>query len=116
MLRVIFFPQWGWNILPRIVFEFFQPDTVLVNFCFDIAIGRTGERHSYRAGTTVTRQTNDANIMSEIFTSKLRTNTKLLTGLEQHFFQLNITECLSLLVSAGGQIVVIFRRGQLGNF
>ncbi|STF44651.1 Uncharacterised protein [Escherichia coli] len=56
----------------------------------------------------MTRQTNDANIMSEIFTPKLRTNTKLLTGLEQYFFQLNITECLSLLVSAGGQIVVIF--------
>ncbi len=27
---------------PRIVFQFFRPDTVLVNFCFDIAIRGTG--------------------------------------------------------------------------
>ena len=95
--------------MPRIMFEFFQPDTVFVNFGLNIAIGGTGERHGNWAGAAVAWQTNNTNIMSEIFATKLSTNTKLLAGVEQCFFQFNIAECLSLLVSAGGQIIVVFR-------
>ena len=59
------------------------------------------------------RQTDNANIMREIFTAELRANTKFTAGVEQGRFQRRIAERLPQFVTVSGQIVVILRRGQL---
>ncbi|MNN93620.1 hypothetical protein D3C81_2121050 [compost metagenome] len=59
------------NVFPRIVFQFFDPDTVAVDLRFDIAIRRAGDAHPDRTRRTVSRQTDDADIVSKIFAAEL---------------------------------------------
>ncbi|MNI51232.1 hypothetical protein D3C73_1059440 [compost metagenome] len=90
------------------MFKFLQPDTVLINFGFNIAVCRAGEGHGDRAGATVAWQANDANVVREVFTAKLCANTKLAAGIEQRRLQCGIAERLTQFVAAGWQVIVIF--------
>ncbi|SQI26474.1 Uncharacterised protein [Salmonella enterica subsp. arizonae] len=78
--------------------KFFQPDTVLIDFRFDITVGGTGERHCDGAGAAVARQANYADIVGEIFTTKLRANAKFAAGIEQGLFKRSIAERLAQFI------------------
>ena len=107
-LGAVFHAQGFRNKFSRIVFEFFQPDAAFVDLRFNIAVGRAGERHCDGAGAAVTRQADNADIMSEIFAAKLCSDAKLAAGIEQDCFQRRVAKRLAQLVSAGRQGVVIF--------
>ena len=49
------FTEFGRNQLTRIAVEFFNPNTLFVDFTFDVTVGRTGHAQTYRTGSTVTR-------------------------------------------------------------
>ena len=66
-----------------VVVEFLDPDAVAVDFALDVAVGRARNPHSYGTRCAVTRQTNDADIMSKIFSAELCAETYF-TGFFEH--------------------------------
>lgn len=54
-LGAVFYPVRIGDKFARIMLEFFQPDTVFINFGFNIAVGRSGEGHRDWAGAAVAR-------------------------------------------------------------
>lgn len=66
------------NVLRRIVLQFFDPDPVTVNFGFNVAVSRAGDAHADRAGGSVARKSNHANIMGKVFTAELRNQAEIL--------------------------------------
>ncbi len=99
--------QFFWNVLAWIVFQFFDPDTFAVNFRFDITVSRTGDAHTDRAGCAVTWQTDNADVVREVFTAKLRAKTEFLGLFQQFLFQLDIAERLTMFVPFRRQFIVI---------
>ena len=95
------------NIFARIALQFLNPDPLAIDLGFDIAIRRAGDAHAHRAGGAVARQADDANIVGEVFTAKLRTEAKVLRFQQQLVFELNIAESLAVLVALGRQAVVV---------
>ena len=104
------------NILTRVVLKLLNPDPVAVDFRFDVTVSGAGDTHADWAGGTVARQADHADIVSEVFTTKLRTQTQVLRFLEQFLFELNIAERLAVLVAFGWQRVVVAGGGELNGF
>ncbi|MNE31929.1 hypothetical protein D3C80_1255200 [compost metagenome] len=95
------FAQCFRDVFPRVVLQLLDPDTVAVDFGFDIAVGGARHAHSYRARGTVTRQANHADIVGKIFAAKLRAQPKILRFDQQFLFELNIAERLTVFVPFG---------------
>ncbi len=91
----------------------FNPDTLLIDLTFDITVSRAGNSHTYRTGSTVTRQTNDTYVVCIIFTTELSTQTNVVSRFQNFFFQFDITESTAILVTACRQVVIIMSRSQL---
>ena len=93
--------------------QLFNPDTVLVYFTFDITVGRTRYAQTYlRTRSSVAGQTDNAYIMSIIFTSELCTQTNLMRFFKNFLFQFDITESTSVLITRSRKIVVIMSRSK----
>ncbi|CST12086.1 Uncharacterised protein [Shigella sonnei] len=99
--------QFLWNVLTWIVFQFFDPDTFAVDFRFNVTVSGAGDAHAYRAGCAVTWQTDNANVVREVFTAKLRAKTEFLGLFQQFLFQLDIAERLTMFVPFRRQFIVI---------
>lgn len=84
--------QFLWNVLAWVVFQFFDPDTFAVDFRFNVTVSGAGDSHAYRAGCAVTWQTDNADVVREVFTAKLRAKTEFLCLFQQFLFQLDIAE------------------------
>ena len=54
----------------------------------------------------MTRQTDDADIVSQILTTELSTQTNLLSLLDEFLLQVNVAECTTGLITRCGQAVV----------
>ena len=65
------------------IVKLLDPDTVLIDLGLDVAVGRARNPHSYGTRCAVTRQTNDADIMSKIFSAELCAETYF-TGFFEH--------------------------------
>ena len=87
-----------------------------VDLRFDITVSRAGDAHTDRAGCTVTRQADHADVVSEVFTAKLRTQTKILRFDQQFFFQFHIAERLSVLIPFRWQFIIVFSGSQFHRF
>lgn len=61
----------------------------------------------------MTRQANYANIVGEIFPAELGAEAKFLRFFQQFLFQVEIAECLAVLVTFRRQRVVIVSAGEL---
>ena len=72
--------------------ELLHPDAVAVDFSFYVAVSRAAYAHAYGARCAVTRHTDHADIVSEIFAAELRAETDALSGLEQFLLKLHIAE------------------------
>ena len=64
----------------------------------------------------MTWQANHADVMSEVFTTKLRTQTKILRFDQQFFFQFHIAERLTVLIPFRWQFIIVFRGSQFHRF
>ena len=104
------------DVLARVALQFFNPDTVAVDFSLDIAVSGAGDAHADRAGGSVTRQANHADVVGEVFAAELRAKAEILRFQQQLLLQLNIAERLAVLVTFGGQAIVVARGGQLHGF
>ena len=100
------FTEFGRNQFTRIAVELFNPDTVLVDFTLDVTVGRAGNAQAYRTRSTVTRQTDNTYIMSQILTSELCTKTNSVSFFQHFFLQLYITECTAEFVTRSRQVVI----------
>ncbi len=100
------------NIFSRIVLQLLDPDTVAVDFRFDVTVGGAGDTHADRAGGAVARQTDHPDIVGEVFPAELRAEAEVLRFLQQLLLQLHVAERLTVFVTFGRQTVVIAGRGQ----
>ena len=110
------FAQLFRDIFAWIMFQFFDPNPLTVDLCFDITVSRTRDAHTDRAGCAVTWQANHADVVSEVFTAKLRTQTKILRFDQQFFFQFHIAERLSVLIPFRWQFIIVFSGSQFHRF
>jgi len=60
--------------LSGVAFEFFEEEAVFGDFCFRLAVGRTGDAKTDGAGGTVARKADDADVVGKVFATKLGTN------------------------------------------
>ena len=90
-----------------------QPDTVGIDLSLDITVSRTRYTHTDRTAGTMTRQTDYADIVSQVLTTKLGTQTNLLSLLNQLLLQVDITESTTSLITCCGQTIVELDRSQL---
>ena len=100
------------NQTARIFIEFLNPDTILVDFTFDVTVGRA--RNSQTDGTwcTVTGQADDTYVVCQILTAELCTEADLMSFLEYLFFKFDITESTSVLITCSRQFIIIMSRSQ----
>ena len=95
------------NELAGVTVEFLDPNTVLVDFTFDVSVGRAAHSQSYRAGGSVAGQTDNAYVVCQIFTAELCAESDTVRFFQDLFFQLDVTECSSEFVSGRGQTIVV---------
>ena len=100
------------NQFARIAIQFLNPDTFFVNLALDVTVGRAGNAQTYRTGSTVTGQTDDAYIVSEVFTTELRTKTYFMSFCQHFFLQFYIAESTTVFITCSGQFIVVMGRSQ----
>ena len=101
------------NKFVRLIVHLFNPDTIFVDLTFDIAVGRARNAQTNRTAGTMTRQTDNAHIVSKILTTKLCTQTNFVGFFQHLLFKFNIAESTTGFVAGSRQIVVIMSRGKL---
>ena len=95
-----------------VVIEFFNPDTVFVDFALDVAVGRATHTKTHRARSSVARKANHTNVVGKVFTTKLRTKTNLASFFEQAGFEFYVTESATSFISSSGERIVEVSRSQ----
>lgn len=95
------------NEFAGVTVEFLDPNTVLVDFTFDVSVGRAAHSQSYGAGCSVAGQTDNAYVVCQIFTAELCTESDTVRFFQDLFFQLDVTESSSEFVSGRGQTIVV---------
>ncbi len=97
----------------RIRVHLLNPNTVGIDLALDIAVGRTAHAHTDRTACTVARQTNHADVVSQILTTELCTESNLVSLVEELVLQVDVAERATGLVACSRQRVVIFYRSEL---
>ena len=100
------------NVASWLVVEFFDPDTVFVDFTFNITVSRAANTHTYRARCAVARHTHDTDVVSKIFTTKLCTKTDAVSFFEDLFFEFYIAESTTEFVTCSREFVVVVSRSE----
>ena len=95
-----------------VIIEFFNPDTIFVDFALDVAVGRATHTKTYGARSTVARKANHADVVGKVFTTKLRTKTNLASFFKQASFEFYITESATSFISSSGEGIVEVSRSQ----
>ena len=101
-----------WNVASWLVVEFFDPDTVFIDFTFDVTVSRAAYAHTYRARCAVARHTHDADVVSEIFATKLSAKTDAISFFEDLFFEFYIAESTTEFVTCSREFVVVVSRSE----
>ena len=65
-LAVLFWDQFGW-----IIIHLFEPDTIRIDFCLDVSVGRAANTEPDGARCAVARQTDHADVVSKCLATKL---------------------------------------------
>ncbi len=92
--------------LRRVRVHLLQPDTVGIDLRLDISVSRTTDTHTDRTTCTMTRQTDHTDVVSQILTTKLGTQTDLLSLLEEFLLEIDITEGTTCLITCRRQTIV----------
>ena len=102
-----------WYKLRGVVVHLLQPNTVAVYLCLDVSVGRTAYSHAYRAACAMARKANHPDVMSQVFTAELCTESYLMSLIKQLLLQVYITESTAGLIACCRQIVIILNASQL---
>ena len=95
--------------------EFFDPDTVAVDLRLDITVGRAADAHAYGARSAMTRHTDHTDIVGEILTAELSSESDIVGGVEEFLLEFDISESVAILIALSGEIVVILHRSLLDS-
>ena len=104
------FTEFCRNQLTRFIIHLFNPDTIFIDLTFYITVSRTGNAQTDRTRSTVTRQADDADIVSHILTTKLCTQANLISFFQYLFFQFHIAESTPVFITGSRQLVIIVSR------
>ena len=63
--------------------KLYDKETLFGDFGLDVAVGGTGNGHADRTGSTVTGETNDSHVVSEVLPAELGADAKFVGGVEQ---------------------------------
>ena len=100
------------NQAAGVVVHTLNPDTVLVDFAFDVTVCRATDAQTDGATCTVAGQADNTHIVSHILAAELCAQTYLVCLLQQLFLQLHIAERTPRLIARSGQAVVVVGRCQ----
>ena len=95
--------------------EFFDPDTIAVDLRLDITVGRAADAHTYGARSAMTRHTDHTDIVGEILTAELSSESYIVGGVEEFLLEFDISESVAILIALSGEIVVILHRSLLDS-
>ena len=101
------------NQLCWVLIHLLQPDTVLVDLSLDVTVGRTAYTHTDRAAGTVARQTDHADIVSQILTAELCTQTNFVSLFKELVLQVDVAESTTSLITCSRQLIIVLDRSQL---
>ena len=97
----------------RMAVQLLDPDTVFVDLTFHVTVGRTTDTQTDRTGSAVPRQTDDTDIMCQILSAELCSQTDIVNFGQHFFFQFYIPESTAILIAGRRQFVIIMCRSQL---
>ena len=98
------------NQFGRVRVHFFEPNAVAVDFRLDVAVGRARNAHSDGTRSAVARQSDDADVVRQMFAAELCAKPDFMGFLQQFLLQVDVAEGASRLVARRGQRVVVFNR------
>ena len=101
------------NQLCWVLVHLLQPDTVLVDLSLDVAVGRAAYTHTDRAAGTMTRQTDDTDVVSQVLTTKLCTQANFVSLIEELVLQVDVAEGTTSLITCCRQLIIVLDRSQL---
>ena len=81
----------------------FEPNAVTVDLSLDVAVGRAADAHADGAAGTVTRQTDNADVVSHVFAAELCAEPDVVGFLQQLLLQVDVAEGTACLVARRGQ-------------
>ena len=84
------------NQLCWVLIHLLQPDTVLVDFSLDVAVGRAAYTHTDRTAGTMTWEANYADVVSQVLATKLCTQADFVSLFKEFVLQVNITESTTM--------------------
>ncbi len=90
------------NQFTRIAVELFNPDTFFIDFTLDVTVGRAGNTQTHGTGRTVTRQADDADVVSQILAAELGTEANLMSFFQYQLLQFHIAESAAELIAGSG--------------
>ena len=93
--------------------QLLDPDTFLIDLTFNITVRGAAYTQTYRARSAVARQTDDTDIVSQIFTAELSAQANILSGGQYLFLQLHVAESTATLATGRRQAIVETSRSQL---
>jgi hypothetical protein len=91
----------------RIIVEFLDPDTVLVDLCLDVAVCGAAYAETDRAARSMARQTYDTDVMSHVFAAELSAEADLAGLFPYLFLKFDVAECAAGLIAGSRKAVII---------
>ena len=95
------------DILFRMMFHLFEPETVFVNFRFDVTVCRAAYTDRNRATCRMTRATDNADIVDKIFAAELCADASLLANVQHLFFHFEVAENASAFRTGRRNIIQV---------
>ncbi|SUV47206.1 Uncharacterised protein [Bacteroides eggerthii] len=98
--------EFGRDKFSRIAVELFNPDTFFIDFTLDVTVCRAGNAQTDRTGSTMTRQTDDTHIVSQILAAELCAKTNLMSLCQYLLLQFHVAESTTELITGSRQVVI----------
>ena len=105
-----------WDEAAGVFFKLFEEDAFFGDFGFGLAICRAGDAEADGAGGSVTWKADDADVVSEVFSTELCADPDFARGFEKLGFEVEVAEGLAVFVSFGGEFVECTRGGEFDGF
>ena len=107
------FAQFSRDQFARMAVQLLNPNTVFVDLTFHVTVSRATDTQTDRARSPVARQTDDTDIMCQILATELCAQTNIMHFGQHFFFQFDVPESATILVTGRRQFVIIMCRSQL---
>ena len=87
----------------RVTIHLFNEQAVFGDLGLDVAVGRAGNGHTEWAGCAVAGQTDNPNVVGEVFAAELGADAELLCRLLELLLEFDIAERLTVIIAGGRQ-------------